>query len=295
MSIAEQFRRVYAFKFPDVEEWIDVVFHRPLAALIAMALLPTPIGPNAVTVASLILGLAGSAVFGWAMWAGEPTGRFVAGVLVFASVIFDCADGQLARAKGGGTRWGRILDGVVDAIVVLTLYILIFVDLLNQLGWIWAALSFAAGICAGLQIYIYDKLKAVYLSHVDPSESDGGEPIDVPRRQWERVKAEGTLLEKIGMFIYVEMLLSAQEALVPGPSEPPVVTPESAARSREQHLPKMRLATLLGLGTHMLFIYSAVALSAWHAGALPALQLLFLGPYNALLIGLVLWTRSMRE
>ncbi len=295
MALVEQFRRVYALKAPDVEEWIDVTFHRPLAALIALVLLPTPIGPNLVTFGSLIAGLAGSVAFGWSMWSGNPDGRWIAGLLVFGSVILDCADGQLARAKGGGSRWGRILDGIVDLVVLLTLYVLIFFDMLRLHGWIWATVAFVGGMSGGLRIYLYDKFKSIYLSYVDPSASDGGEPVQVVFRQWEKVKAEGTLPQKIAMFVYAGMLLKAQEAIVPGPSEPPVVTGESAARFRARHLPKMRVATLLGLGTHMLFVYTAVTLSAWFDNALPALQVLFFGPYNLLLVALLIWTRSMRE
>ena len=291
MSLVDSFRRVYAFKSPDVEEWIDMVWHRPIAAIVALALLPTPIGPNAVTVLSLVVGLAGSAALGWSIHTGEPQWRWIAGLLVFLSVIFDCADGQLARAKGGGTRWGRILDGLVDAIVVLTLYIVIFVDVLVHYGKIWAAIAFVAGICAGLQIYIYDKLKSIYLSFVQPADSDGGESMEVAEREWARVKSEGTWKQKIGMFIYVRMLLSAQEALVPAPKEVPELTPAQAKSFRDRHIGAVRLFTLLGLGTHMLFIYGAVALSAITPAAHLGLQVLFIGPYN-LFFAYVLWRNA---
>lgn len=288
MSLVDSFRRVYAFKSPDVEEWVDIVWHRPLAAIVAMILLPTPVGPNAVTVLSLLVGLAGSCALGWSIHTGEPHWRWLAGLFVFLSVIFDCADGQLARAKGGGTRWGRILDGLVDAIVLLTLYITIFVDVLVYYGPIWAAVAFAAGITAGLRIYIYDKLKSIYLSFVQPAESDGGEPLHVAEREWSRIREEGSWKQKIGMFIYVRMLLSAQEALVPAPTSIPEMDDEGRQAFRDRHIGAVRLFTLLGLGTHMLFVYAAVALSAISPAVTLALQVLFIGPYN-LFFAYVLW------
>ena len=42
-----------------VEEPIDVWVHRPLAYLLARALLPTPVSPNLVTMISIVFGLVG--------------------------------------------------------------------------------------------------------------------------------------------------------------------------------------------------------------------------------------------
>lgn len=288
---ADQFRRVYAFKSPDVEEWIDIVWHRPLAALLAMALLPTPIGPNLVTLASLLLGLGATGSLAWSIHTGETQWRWISGLLAFGSVIFDCADGQLARAKGGGSRWGRILDGLVDFIVVLGLYVTIWYATLLAHGWTWAAIAFVAGWSGGVRIWIYDKLKSIYLSFVQPSESDGGESIDVAERQWAEVKQNGSLAQKIGMFIYVRMLLSGQEKIIAGPRFKPDLDADEAQAFRDQHIGSVRLFTLLGLGTHMVFIYTAVFLSAWFEHALEALHIVFLIPYNLLFL-YVLWRNT---
>ncbi|XVS61419.1 phosphatidylinositol phosphate synthase [Actinosynnema sp. CA-299493] len=66
--------------------------------------------PNAVTV----LGTVGSvAVSLWFI----PRGQLFAGaVLVAAFVLFDLIDGAMARAQGGGTRFGAVLDASCDRI-----------------------------------------------------------------------------------------------------------------------------------------------------------------------------------
>ena len=46
-----------SLKSLDVEEPVDVYVHRPLAYLLARALLPTPISPNLVTIASMVIGV----------------------------------------------------------------------------------------------------------------------------------------------------------------------------------------------------------------------------------------------
>lgn len=294
-KFAEQFRRVYAFKNPDVEEWIDMVWHRPIAAIVAMALLPTPIGPNLVTLMSLFAGVGATGVLIFSIDSGEQSHRILAAALAFASVIFDCADGQLARAKGGGTRWGRILDGLVDAIVMAGLYITIGVSSAMEHGFGWLVVATLGGLSGGLRIFAYDKLKGIYLSFVQPSESDGGESIADARAQWEAVKADGSLGQKIGMFIYVRVLLAGQEKAISAPIPAPQLDTEEAARFREHHVSAMRLSTLLGLGTHMFFIYGAILLSTWFDHAFEALHLMFLIPYNVVFVYALVRNTPMRH
>src|SRR5688572_14259354 len=76
-----------------VEEPIDVWVHRPLAYLLARAALPTPISPNLITAMSIVCGLAA----GSSMVISYPHHLQYAGLLIFLSAVFDCADGQLAR------------------------------------------------------------------------------------------------------------------------------------------------------------------------------------------------------
>jgi phosphatidylglycerophosphate synthase len=97
----------------DVEEPIDLWVHRPLAYLLAWALYRTPLSPNLVTCGSIALGtMAG----GW-MLLRPPNELWVAGLLIFLSAIFDCADGQLARMRRSSSPFGRMLDGIADLAV----------------------------------------------------------------------------------------------------------------------------------------------------------------------------------
>ncbi|GLZ41144.1 CDP-diacylglycerol--glycerol-3-phosphate 3-phosphatidyltransferase [Actinokineospora sp. NBRC 105648] len=66
--------------------------------------------PNAITV----FGTAG-AVAG-ALWL-FPTGHLLAGTfVVWGFAMFDLLDGAMARALGGGTRYGAVLDATCDRI-----------------------------------------------------------------------------------------------------------------------------------------------------------------------------------
>jgi phosphatidylglycerophosphate synthase len=103
----------------DVEEPIDVWVHRPLAYLLAWSLLPTSVSPNFVTCCSIALGTAAGAC----MLLCPSSKLWLAGVLIFASAIFDCADGQLARMRKSSSPFGRMLDGIADLAVSIAVVV----------------------------------------------------------------------------------------------------------------------------------------------------------------------------
>ena len=64
--------------------------------------------PNGMT----LIGTAGA--IGGALWL-FPTGHLVAGTfVVWGAVMLDLLDGAMARAKGGGTKFGGVLDSTCD-------------------------------------------------------------------------------------------------------------------------------------------------------------------------------------
>jgi 1L-myo-inositol 1-phosphate cytidylyltransferase / CDP-L-myo-inositol myo-inositolphosphotransferase len=97
--------------------YIDRVLYRPLARSLTRALLSTPISPNAVTLASMAIGVAGGLLVGSA-----GTGRVLAGVVcLVASGILDCCDGELARLRHAESRLGHVLDVAGDTLVAVAL------------------------------------------------------------------------------------------------------------------------------------------------------------------------------
>jgi CDP-diacylglycerol--glycerol-3-phosphate 3-phosphatidyltransferase len=68
------------------------------------------LSPNAVTLIGTAGAVAGS------LWL-FPTGHLLAGTLVvWGFAMFDLLDGAMARAQGGGTRFGTVLDATCDRI-----------------------------------------------------------------------------------------------------------------------------------------------------------------------------------
>lgn len=77
---------------------------------IGVALVRVGLTPNGMT----LIGTAGAV--GFALWL-FPTGHLFAGTLVvWGFVMLDLLDGAMARAKGGGTRFGGVLDSTCDRI-----------------------------------------------------------------------------------------------------------------------------------------------------------------------------------
>lgn len=76
----------------------------------ARACLRVGLTPDAVTILGTVVAVAGAlALF--------PTGKLFAGAVVVSFfVLFDMLDGAMARERGGGTRFGAVLDATCDRV-----------------------------------------------------------------------------------------------------------------------------------------------------------------------------------
>lgn len=181
---------MYASKGPVVEEWADRRFFRPLGWRLATALLPTRISADAVTFASLVLGVLAGHLF-WYRSAWVNAG----GVLLFIlSDVLDSADGQLARLRGTSTRMGRILDGLADTGRFVSLYGHLGARLyVTGHGWGGAALALAALLSHSYQAAAADYIRQAYLYFAVGSGSELDIPEQAPPPEhpsmWSRISA----------------------------------------------------------------------------------------------------------
>lgn len=181
---------MYASKGPVVEEWADRWFFRPLGWRLATSLLPTRISADAVTFASLVLGVLAGHLF-WYRSAWVNAG----GVLLFIlSDVLDSADGQLARLRGTSTRMGRILDGLADTGRFVSLYGHLGARLyVTGHGWGGAVLALAALLSHSYQAAAADFIRQAYLYFAVGSGSE----LDIPEQSpapehpsvWSRISA----------------------------------------------------------------------------------------------------------
>jgi phosphatidylglycerophosphate synthase len=293
---AERYQKALAFKSLDIEEPIDRRFHRPIAAVLTAMMASLPIKPNHVTLLSLASGWSGAYLLYRAFFAetlGPPWLWLLAGFFLFGSVILDCADGQLARLRGGGSRVGRILDGFVDVLVLLPTYVILGFGIKAHFGTFWIWVAAVGGFSTWIHCIVYDKLKNLYLAHTMPEAGggEGTESVETVKEEQRQAREQGALLERFLLWVYLGYL-QVQERFASGSTEKrdSLTDPEAIARYREVHLGTMRLTSWLGLGTHMFLIYSSVALVAVIPEAILALQVVFATIFNLLLV--IVFVRS---
>lgn len=114
------------FKSGDTEEWLDVVWTRPIGYQWARFFNALNIHPNTVTILSMLIGVASAYFFCSGSYRTEGTEGLlmnIIGVLLLAwANFYDSADGQLARMTGKKTQLGRILDGAAGDVWFFCLY-----------------------------------------------------------------------------------------------------------------------------------------------------------------------------
>jgi hypothetical protein len=188
----------------EVEETIDVWVHRPIAYLLAQAVYHTPVSPNAITVCSMLLGVA---AFGYVL-----VGRLVlAGTLVFLSAVFDCADGQLARMRGTSSALGRALDGLADGVVTVATVgggIYLVWQKYGEplpLGIAALALCAATAVTGSFHTSLYDHYKNVFL-RLTNTKYQSGEYLDTAEAQVERRREGLDPISWLALTIYLSYL-----------------------------------------------------------------------------------------
>jgi phosphatidylglycerophosphate synthase len=156
------------------DELLDAYVNRPLAAYVVRAVVATPVTPNQLTAVSMLFGVCGAVLIAM----GTPFSPIAGGVCLFLSMVFDCSDGQLARARGGGSVSGRILDGYADYVVAVALHVSLLYALAHSgvtlFGHPFGTFErFLVVLFAGASMAInagrFDFYKQRYLAHTDPS------------------------------------------------------------------------------------------------------------------------------
>ena len=126
-------------------------------------------GPNAVTLLSLLCGVSSGVLLARTF----SLDLLAASILLQCMIVFDCADGQLARLTGGGSKFGRVIDTYAD----LTSHGFIFggtaIGLYRTDGMsIHFFLAFLSLISMHYHMALFDHFKSVYINVVKPDQAD---------------------------------------------------------------------------------------------------------------------------
>jgi CDP-alcohol phosphatidyltransferase-like enzyme len=272
-----------AFKPRDVEELIDFYFHRRLAALLVRLLAPSRIIPNQVTVLSGVFAVIAGGVIASAGSRAWQT--FLGAAIFLLSIVFDCADGQLARIRGESSLAGRMLDGCVDVVSIAGLMVGQFLWLVaNGQGW-W--LPFVLGWIAGFSIrwhaHTYDHVKNVYLHNTEEPGAERAPPFPT----LDEIDAEEHAHRRAGRWFeawlcrgfrrFTEFQRRGMDGQT-GLDRPGMSTPEERQAYRRRFRQYMRLWTFNGIGTVLFVLVLATVIAplfpsaplwAWGVVALP--------------------------
>lgn len=168
-SIRKEYRQ--SLKSTDTEEHIDLAFYRPVGFAWALLFRKLHVTPNAVTIASVFIGVGAGICF----YPTQLSVNILGMLLLILANSFDSADGQLARLTGQYSRIGRILDGMAGDLWFISIYVAIClrsnltVPFFSAHPWIIWVVASLAGICHARQAAMADRLRQFHLCFVKKS------------------------------------------------------------------------------------------------------------------------------
>lgn len=169
-------------KSEDTEETFDLMFYRPIGYIWARLAAKLGVTPNAITIASIFLGVGAGVMF----YFNDLWLNLIGVLLLIWADSFDSADGQLARMTKQYSRIGRILDGVSGDFWFAAIYIAICLrenvtsDFFSAHHWVIWVIAVATGICHGVQAAMADYYRQFHLYFVkgkDGSELDDAQSV----------------------------------------------------------------------------------------------------------------------
>jgi hypothetical protein len=288
------------FKPRDVEEPVDYWLNRPLASVLVKVLAPLPITPNQVTMLSGAVGMSAGLVIAIA----PLDGRWqvpIAGLVLYLSILLDCADGQLARLRGVSSMAGRFLDGCVDVASIAATF-LGFAILMYRLGvgfWEINIVGWAAGYAMKVHVHGYDHAKNLYLANTRPeSERAKSLPtVEEVLRESDRLIAEGERFNAWitrGLIWFNGSQRAGWQSGRIGLGVPGTRDDRERGVYAERFGSTMKLWTWNGLGLHLFMFVVACLVTPLYPYACVVVCFIYLGPMN-LLTAYVAWKERQIE
>ncbi len=251
MSLASEFKQ--SLKTIDSEEILDLIIFRPVSFLFVKLIYNTSITPNQISIVALIFGILSGVLYGFGTY------KF----FLFASASFivcntlDCMDGQLARLKKNGTKIGRIIDGFIDYITSISVFIGLGIAMSAITGnslysWI---ITISAGISKALQNMFFDHYRNMYLEYVYHKASSVDEEIEEYSEEKDRLKTiKGKHLEKFLIELYLAYSTFQKK------SAKNIEIRATPAEYKSENQLLLRLWSWIGSTTHMvmLIIFSVI-------------------------------------
>jgi len=256
MSLISDYKS--SLKNTQVEEILDLLIYRPLAFLLVKVLYHTPLTPNQISLIAMATGV----VSGYYFSKGSPDAFLIGGLLYALSNVIDCCDGMIARLKKNGSSVGRIVDGVVDYIVSIAVYVGLAIGMgkvtgafdLTMFGFEltpWT-LVLLAGVSAAAHAIVFDFYRNEFLAHALGQFNSMHDEINEFTAELNRLENEGgSGFDKALIRIYLKYL-----SLQAG-SEKPVVKSYDSSEYEKKNAFLLRLWSFIGSTSHITVVVIA--------------------------------------
>lgn len=262
----EQYRAT--LKSMDTEEWFDLHFYRPIGYAWACLAKRLGITPNAITVASIFLGIGAGACF----YFNNIWWNLLGVVLLVWADSFDSADGQLARMTGQYSRVGRILDGLSGDLWFAAIYVAICLRenvtsvFFSTHPWVIWVMAVVTGICHATQAAMADYYRQFHLFFVKGESGSELERSDHLTDKFHRLSWRHDFMEKLVLAFYLNYTIG-QERRTPMMQRLRVALrrkydgniPQSFRdRFRKASLPLMKYTNILSFNTRTFALFAAI-------------------------------------
>lgn len=255
-------------KSMDTEEHIDLYFYRPVGYAWACLARRLGIKPNAITIASIFLGIGAGACFYFndIMW------NVLGMLLLIWADTFDSADGQLARMTGQYSRLGRILDGLSGDLWFAAIYAAICLrenatsEFFGTHPWLIWAVAACTGFCHATQAAMADYYRQFHLYFL---KGESGSELDTAsdlKQKYDAMSWRRDFMSKLVMAFYLNYTAS-QERRTPAMQRLRAALREHYGghipqsfrdRFRTLSLPLMKYTNILSFNVRTIALFAAL-------------------------------------
>ena len=265
------YNHVKACKPVDVEELPDIYLNRWLAAPIVKLLLNTKVTPNQVTGVSLVVGVSGAILL-----LIKDLSPLYSAMLIYLALILDCVDGQLARVRDQESLSGKIMDGLVDYLNMISYYIaMIFFTLQNtdKSSLFLFPLASVAALSNLVHVILYDYYKNIYITFTIKDYSEKIDSIDEINNELQNAVKNKELskimtLRLFKFYLKVQnMLLSSSDKSSASNYRDDYFDEAFSVVYRRYHRVLIRIWSIIGTSSHVTVVFITAIIASYSPGA----------------------------
>lgn len=259
-----------SLKSMDTEETFDLLFYRPIGYGWALLAKKLGVTPNAITIASIFLGIgAGVAFYFNNLWI-----NILGVVLLMWADSFDSADGQLARMTKQYSRIGRILDGVSGDIWFAAIYIAICLrenvtsEFFSTHHWVIWVMAVVTGLCHATQAAMGDYYRQFHLFFLKGQEGSELDSASALREKLRQLSWKNDFWSKLTLTFYTNYTVG-QEKRTPWMQRLRLILKEKYGNEipqsfrdafRSKSKPLMKYTNILSFNTRSFALFAAILL-----------------------------------